>query len=138
MKWFRRVLIVLAVMLLYSGFAVETADGQRRIVRTSGIVTRPVIVRRVFIRRDPFWYDRFWGYPFGYDPYFYDPYLRAQREKYYREKAVRDAKRKINKKRAKYWSDGYLSYEERKKLAKNQRKLEKATYKLVKFYREEY
>ena len=137
MKWFRRVLVVLAVTLLYNGFAAETADAQRRVVRVSRTVTRPVIVRRVFVR-DPFWYDRFWGHPFGYDPYFYDPYLRLQREKYYKEKSVRDAKRKINKKRAKYWRDGYLSFDEREELAESQRKYEKAVYKLAKFYREEY
>lgn len=140
MKWFRRVLIVFAVMLLYSGVALETAEGQRRVVRTSGVVARPVAVRRVYYVRDPFWYDRYWGWghPWGYDPYFYDPYLRLQREKYYKEKSVRDAKRKINKNRVKFWKDGYLSPEEREKLAKNHRKLEKATHKLVKFYREEY
>jgi hypothetical protein len=78
MKLFRGFLIVFAVAMVYGGFATQTADAQRRIVRTGTVVTRPVFVRRVFVR-DPFWRDRFWGYQFGYDHYFYDPYLSAQR-----------------------------------------------------------
>ena len=136
MKWFRLVLVVLAVLILYGGIAIETADAQRRhLVRTSGGVSRPVVVRRVYVVRDPFWYDRYWGwgYPFGYDPYFYDPYLRERRTRYYREKAVRDARRKYNKNRAKFYADGYLTFEEREKLAKNSRKYAKAIRKLAEF-----
>ena len=136
----RLVLFLLAFAFLLSVFAVAASAQIRRHVRPNRVNSGPVVVWRQYVVRDPFWYDRYrwryWGDPFWSDPYWSDPYLREQRERYYRQKAVRDSRRKIAKKRAKYLKDGYLSMEEREKLAKYSRNYSKAVARLNKFNRE--
>lgn len=139
MKLFKRTaLSVLAIAFLITTAHIATS-AQRRSMRIVNTTSRPVVVRRIYYRRyyDPFWRGTLWDpyYPYYYDPYFYDPYLRAQRDKYYHEKAVRDAKRKLAKHREKFSADGYLTEKEQKKLAKDQKKYNKAVISLNKFYR---
>lgn len=130
MKYLRQIGTIFAVMAVLMTTMVIVGSAQVRNVRK---VQRPVIVRPIIVR-DPFWYHRhhwgFWG-----DPYWHDPYLRERREQYYREKAVRDARRKISKDRAKFQADGYISPKEQEKMAKNQRKYGRAVERLNKYDR---
>lgn len=131
MRYIKRIGILFSAIILLMTAMVINSDAQRR-ARFVSSGSRPIIVRS-FGFGHPFWYSRYYD-PF-YDPYFYDPYLRAQREKYYREEAVRDARKKVNKDQQKYASDGYLTPEEREKMAKNQRKYREAVQKLNDYYR---
>jgi hypothetical protein len=137
MKYVKGIMLLLSVMFIFGTITARDASAQRRVVVSS--TSQPVIVRRVYYRPyyDPFWSGTLWDpyYSRYYDPYYYDPYLRLQRDKYYKEKAVRDARRNLAKSREKYGADGYLTFKERKKLAKKQRKYAKAIASLAKFNR---
>ena len=75
--------------------------------------------------------ERFFD-PYYYDPYFYDPFLRAQREKWYLQEDIKDKKKDLAKDQEKFNRDGFLTLEEKEKLAKDEEKLSKAIAKLNK------
>ena len=112
------------LMSMYVNAPAQTVTTQITSTRT-----RPVVVRRVFFYRH---HDRFFD-PYYYDPYFYDPFLRAQREKWYLQEDVKDKKKDLAKHAEKFNSDGFLTLEEKEKLAKDEEKLAKAIAKLNKF-----
>ena len=126
-KYTRRLGAFLSVLIFILGVMAVSASAQSR---TRRIHHRPVIIRH-------YWgFDPFWRSSWYYDPYMYDPFLREQRDRYYKEKAVRDARKKLDKDRAKYESDGVLTAKEAEKLMKRRHDYEKAVSKLNEFNRD--
>jgi hypothetical protein len=130
MGYTRRISIALFALFLFLSAAAVSSSAQTRLSRR--VVYRPYVVRHYG------WYDPFWSRSswWGYDPYWSDPYLMEMRERYYKEQAVRDARKKLAKDRAKFREDGVLTAKEREKLDKHNRDYYKAVQKLNKFYRE--
>jgi hypothetical protein len=127
MRYIKTISIIVFAIFLYLGASAVNTSAQ----------TRTVYVYRPYVARHWGWYDPFWSRGWYWsDPYWSDPYLAEQREKYYREKAVRDARNKLAKDRAKYREDGVLTAKEQEKLAKRAHDYNKAVQKLNKFYRE--
>ena len=75
---------------------------------------RPPIVRRYYAP-NPFWYDGYYG----------DPYWNYHSERYYDKQALRTARRRLDKDENKYYSDGYITPKEEKKLDSDQYKLDR-------------
>ena len=110
MKYLKRLgLILSAIILSVSAFAISSS------AQTRHVVVRPIVVHR------PFFYSRFYD-PF-YDPFYYDPYLSYRREKYYKEKDVRDAEKKAAKQSAKYGANSEKAIKAQEKYSKAVRKL---------------
>jgi hypothetical protein len=138
MKLLRRIVLSGLAVTFLTGMMVVAASAQTR-VRLIRSTSQPTIVRRVYYRPyyyDPFWRGTLWD-PYGFwnNPYYYDPYLAERRTRYYKEKAVRDARRNFAKDREKYSSDGYITPKEQERLAKAQRKYDKAVESLNKYNR---
>jgi hypothetical protein len=115
MRYIRGIGIFISAMILAFSAMAISANAQTVVVR------RPIIVRHVFA--DPFYRQAYWN------PYWNDPFYWEARQRYYDQQDARDAKKKLDKDRAKYDS-GYMTAKDQEKLMKDQEKYSKAVAKL--------
>ena len=75
---------------------------------------RPPIVRRYYAP-NPFWYNGYYG----------SPYRNYRSERYYDKQSLRTAQNRLEKDEDKYYSDGYITSKEQKKLDSDHYKLDR-------------
>ena len=125
--------IAFAMFMLIGGLAVE-ASAQRRIV----VVQQPVAVRRVYVRPSYGYYPyrRFYGYsdPF-YRSFYQSPYERYLEERFYARRELAGNRRELEKHRAKYRADGYISPKEQRELEDDVRDVQRSLQRLSRLNR---
>ena len=132
--------IAFATFMFLGGLAVNTS-AQVTVRR----VRRPVVVRPVYA--SPYWgygrygyYRGYYGYYRGYydpfwDSYYQSPYERYQEQKFYLQREVAGNQRELEKHRAKYRADGYISPKEQRELEDDVRDVQRSIQKLNNFTR---
>ena len=122
--------IAFAMFMFFGALAVTDTSAQ---TTTRRVIRRPVIVRQVY-------YSPYWGYGrYYYDPfvrsYYQSPYEQYQEQKWYLQRDLAGNRRELEKHRAKYGADGYISPKEKRELEDDVRDVQRSIQKLNEFNR---
>jgi hypothetical protein len=133
MKLTIRFLTIAFAMFMFLGALSVSTSAQTVTVRR---VVRPVAVRSVYVSPWRYGYGR--GYRY-YDPFwrsFYQtPYERYQEQRFYLQRELNGNRRELEKHRAKYRADGYISPKEQRELEDDVRDVQRSIQKLNSFNR---